>query len=56
MKTLYLVLSAASLAICLAVPFLYFWGRLSLADYKTVLAVASLAWFVFATLWAGRRG
>ena len=55
MTTLYLVLSGISLAVCTAVPFLYFWGSLSQAGFKTALALGSVAWFVFATLWAGRR-
>lgn len=38
-----------SLAVCLAVPFLFFWGWMGANDYKIVLAVASLGWFVLGT-------
>jgi len=55
MKTVYLALSAISLAGCASVPFLYLTGCVSFADYKLFLAIGSAGWFVFATLWAGRR-
>ena len=55
MKNLYLVLSAVSLAVCLAAPFLFFWGSLSLLECKQLLAVASVGWFVCATAWVSRR-
>ncbi len=50
------VLAWVSLLACLGIPLACFWGRLSLPTYKTLLAAASLAWFVFATLAMARRG
>ena len=54
-KALLAVVSLASLAVCIASPFLYFWAAMSAPAYKETLATASVAWFVFATLWATRR-
>ena len=49
------VASLASLALCLASPFLYFWGGLGMQPYKNLLLASSLAYFAFATAWAARR-
>jgi hypothetical protein len=49
------LLAAASLAACLAFPFLYFWGSLTMSGYKSLLAASSAAWFVFAILAISRR-
>lgn len=43
-----------SLLGCLAAPLLYFLGRMEMSTYKTLLAVATVSWFVFATTWAAR--
>jgi hypothetical protein len=55
MKAALLVASVAALAACLAIPSLFFAGRIDELSYKNSLAVASLAWFFFATLYATRR-
>ena len=55
MKALYGVLAAGSLLVCTAIPFAYFWRRVTVEEYKAVLFIASIAWFVFATLWS-RQG
>jgi hypothetical protein len=44
-----------SLAVCLAAPLLYFLGSWSEARFKLILLIASVGWFVFATLWAGTQ-
>lgn len=49
------VLLALSFAGCLVSPALYFLGRLSQGGFKLILLGASVAWFVFAILWAGGR-
>lgn len=45
--------SILSLVVCLGAPALYFLGLVSQSRYKLVLVIASLGWFIFATLWAG---
>jgi hypothetical protein len=55
MKPILAVLSLASLGTCLAAPFLYFFGSLTMEAYKGLLLAASLTYFFFATLWATRR-
>ena len=49
------MLSLVSLAACLAAAVLYFYGRLSTQSFRFVFLLASIAWFVFATLWAKSR-
>ena len=49
------VLAALSLVVCLAMSYLFFTGRVSEGGYKTVFALASLAWFVLATIAIRRR-
>lgn len=51
MKAVYAILAAVSLLACTAVPFAYFWQSVTMEEYKTILFVASIGWFVFATLW-----
>jgi len=46
------VLAFLSLALCLLFPILCFLQRLSVERYKFGLLSASIAWFVFAGLWA----
>jgi ABC-type nitrate/sulfonate/bicarbonate transport system permease component len=54
MKTLtYAFLSVASLVICLIVPFLFLWAKIGESQFKLIFLAASMAWFVFATLWNG---
>lgn len=45
-------LAGISLFFCLASPFLFFLGKISEKDYKHIFLLASLLWFLFATLWA----
>ncbi len=52
MKKLLAVFSVLSLVLCLAAPVLYFLGRLTEANFKLALALASAAWFFLATAWA----
>jgi hypothetical protein len=49
------LLALFSLLACLAFPLLYFWGQITLPAYKNLLAAATLAWFVFATIAVARR-
>lgn len=49
------LLALLSLLACLAFPLLYFWGQLTTPAYKNLLAAASVAWFVFATMAVARR-
>jgi hypothetical protein len=46
------VLALASLALCVIIPVLYFLGRIYRGAFERALLFASLAWFIFATLWA----
>jgi hypothetical protein len=55
MKIVLGVLSAISLLVCTAVAFVYFRGSITMPEYKTILFIASIVYFVFATLWATRR-
>ncbi|MFZ2054272.1 MAG: hypothetical protein WAU81_08755 [Candidatus Aminicenantales bacterium] len=48
-------ISLVSLAACLVSAILHFQGRLSAPDFKLVFLLASIGWFVFATLWAKAR-
>jgi hypothetical protein len=51
-RALYAFLSFVSLAFCLVFPVRHFLGGFSAERYKTGLIFASLAWFIFASLWA----
>jgi hypothetical protein len=55
MKSFYGIAALLSLAACLAAPVFYFLGTLAEAGFKLALVPASLAWFLFATLWASAR-
>ena len=48
-------LSVVLLLACTATPFLFWQGRMSMEEYKTALALLSLAYFVVATVYATRR-
>ncbi|MBL8221027.1 MAG: hypothetical protein JNL62_17470 [Bryobacterales bacterium] len=50
-----LVLAIASLAAGLCAALAFFWGSCSEQTYHNVLLGGTLSWFVFATLWAGRK-
>jgi hypothetical protein len=49
------ILSLASLAACLISAVLHFLGRISTQDFRVIFLLASVGWFVFATLWARPR-
>lgn len=58
MKTRILaVLALLSLVMCLVAPVLFFAGEISQRNYRLAFLLASVAWFVLATLWmaAARR-
>ncbi len=54
-KTWFGIAAIFSLAAGLAAPLLYFLGVSSEARYKLILLIASVAWFVFGTLWSGAK-
>jgi hypothetical protein len=43
-----------SLALCLIFPIVHFMGKIKADRFKSGFLFASLAWFIFATLWAIR--
>ncbi|MGB7297515.1 MAG: hypothetical protein WBC70_18205 [Candidatus Aminicenantales bacterium] len=49
------LISLVSLAACLVSAILHFLGRLPGPDFKLIFLLASIAWFVFAALWAKAR-
>jgi hypothetical protein len=49
------VLAALSLLVCLGTGVLFFWGSIGQGAYKTILALGSLSWFIFATLSIRRK-
>lgn len=49
-------LAALSLLVCLSAPFLFFWEQIGGGTFRTVFALSSLAWFVFATAAIRRSG
>lgn len=51
-RRIYAVLAFLSLALCLLFPVLRFLERLGPDRFKFGLLTASIAWFVFAGLWA----
>lgn len=54
MKIIAAIASILSLAVCLIAPVLFFIGTTDESTFKSVLLIASVAYFVAATLWAGR--
>ncbi len=48
------IFSLVSLALCLAFSVVHFLGRIDADRFKSGFLLASIAWFIFATLWAGR--
>ena len=54
MRILLGLMAGAALITCALVAFFYFWGSVTMQQYKTILFVASILYFVFATLWATR--
>ncbi len=55
-RRIYGALAALSLAACVAAPFLYLQQAIGEAGYKNALAAASVAWFVFGSLWVRGAG
>lgn len=54
-RLLFSFLALGSLAVCLLSALGYFLGKLQASEYKLIFFIASLTWFIFATLWARRR-
>ena len=54
-KSIALVAALVSLMMCLAAPALYVAGTVEVEGYKTVFLIASLAWFVAATVYDAQR-
>jgi len=52
---LFALISLISLAFCVISPVLYFLGKFTEKNYKLDFLIASVAWFIFATLWASKR-
>jgi hypothetical protein len=46
-SSIFLGMAVLSLLLCLAAPFLYFSGRLSSGEYRSLFLAASVGWFVF---------
>ncbi|MGB2763823.1 MAG: hypothetical protein WBC20_05360 [Candidatus Aminicenantaceae bacterium] len=46
-----IILSVAFLAACLFFPTLHFLGKLKIQLFKTLFFLASLGWFICASLW-----
>ena len=55
MKAAARIVSMVALVVTVAVPLLFFYDRLDLAQTKTALLVAALAWFLTAPLWMEHR-
>jgi len=53
-KAIAAVASILSLAACLIAPVLYAAGTTDAPTFKTILLIATVAYFVAATFWAGR--
>lgn len=51
----YAFVSLLSLAVCLLAPLLFFLGKFTEENYKLVFLIASIAWFIFATLWSRKK-
>jgi uncharacterized membrane protein (GlpM family) len=49
-KTILSSLAGISLLCCLASPLFYFLGKLSEKNYRWIFLLASISWFLFATL------
>jgi hypothetical protein len=52
---IYGFVSLLSLGVCLLAPVLFFLGKFTEKNYKLVFLIASIAWFIFATLWAREK-
>ena len=54
-KPIAFIAAVVSLAVCLLAPVLYFAGRIEVEGYKTIFLIASIAWFVAATVYDAQR-
>ncbi len=54
LRKLSLYIAVTSLMACILAPVLRFLGRIDMAAYRGLLALATVCWFVFATIWALR--
>jgi len=55
-STAYFKYSAiVALTLCLAMPFLRFFGLMDEDIYKIAFLLSSAAWFIAATVWSARR-
>ena len=48
------ILSLVSLALCLVFPIVHFLGRIKADRFKSGFLLASIAWFIFATIRASQ--
>lgn len=48
-------LALLNLGMCLASAVFTFLGRITAETYRTAFLLSSIAWFIFATLWAAAR-
>ena len=55
-KSIAAVAALLSLALCLIAPVWYFLGQYSVDSYKTIFLIASVVWFVAATVYDVQRG
>jgi len=53
-RKIYGLLSLVSLALCLIFSIAHFLGAIQASRFKLGFLLASIAWFVFATLWVTR--
>jgi hypothetical protein len=51
MKKVFMILAYLSLAATVLAPVLFYGGRISLEANKLLLTIATIVWFVSATLW-----
>ena len=54
MKILLGICAVIALIVCVAVAFLHLQGSLTMPEYKRLLLMASVVYFVLAVLWATR--
>jgi hypothetical protein len=52
LKLTCLLISIASLILCLASAVLVFLGKTSMANYKLLFLLGSISYIIFATIWA----
>jgi hypothetical protein len=54
LKTIAAIVAGASLLTCLGTPFAYFYGGLTEQTFQWLFALASLTWFIGATIFVSR--